>query len=60
MSSSRKRADQPIAAAAGIDATPVAEDDPYRALDELMEVVEALCPDWPSREPFVAHARMLL
>lgn len=30
--------------------TPVHVDDPYRALDDLMAVVEALCPVWPPRE----------
>ena len=26
--------------------------DPFEALDDLMVVVEALCPRWPSRESF--------
>jgi len=25
--------------------------DPFAALDDLMVVVEALCPRWPAREP---------
>ena len=25
-------------------------DDPYRVLDDLMTVIEALCPVWPPRE----------
>jgi hypothetical protein len=25
-------------------------DDPYRVLDDLMAVIEALCPVWPPRE----------
>jgi hypothetical protein len=29
---------------------PVLLDDPYRVLDDLMAVVEALCPVWPPRE----------
>ena len=29
-------------------------------LDDLMSVVEALCPIWPQREPFVSTAEMLL
>lgn len=28
--------------------------DPFEALDDLMVVVEALCPTWPSRESFGA------
>ena len=32
---------------------PVESDrDPYERLDDLMTVVEALCPTWPTREPF--------
>jgi hypothetical protein len=26
--------------------------DPLEALDDLMQVVEALCPTWPKREVF--------
>jgi len=26
--------------------------DPFEALDDLMVVVEALCPTWPHRESF--------
>jgi hypothetical protein len=29
-------------------------------LDDLMAVVEALCPVWPRRDTFVADGRMLL
>lgn len=36
------------------------EGDPYRALDELMAVVEALCPRWPDRATFDGSGRMLL
>jgi hypothetical protein len=25
--------------------------DPFAALDDLMTVIEALCPTWPPREP---------
>ncbi len=36
------------------------DDDPYRALDELMAAVEALCPVWPARaEPTVARKMLL-
>ena len=30
---------------------PVPQGDPFVALFELMEVVEALCPEWPVRRP---------
>jgi hypothetical protein len=29
---------------------PVSVDDPYRVLDDLMAVIESLCPVWPPRE----------
>jgi hypothetical protein len=33
--------------------TPIESDrDPYERLDDLMVVVEALCPRYPEREPF--------
>lgn len=34
--------------------------DPFRALDDLMIVIEALCPEWPAREPFTGQEQMLL
>lgn len=34
--------------------------DPYEALDDLMVVVEALCPVWPIRGPLREGSRMLL
>ena len=39
-------------------AEPVA--DPFVALAELMEVVEALCPEWPRRHSSLATGRFLL
>jgi hypothetical protein len=36
------------------------ERDPYKALDELMSVVEALCPTWPPRENFRETDQFLL
>ena len=47
-----ERAAQPFAAAGGLQAPPAAPSDPLAALDDLMVVVEALCPRWPSRAPF--------
>ena len=41
-----------------LDAPP--HQDPYRALDELMAVAEALSPEWPQRPPFSGTERMLL
>jgi hypothetical protein len=36
------------------------EGDPYKALDDLMSVVEALCPTWPPRENFRETDKFLL
>jgi hypothetical protein len=34
--------------------------DPFEALDDLMTVIEALCPVWPHREIFSSTDRFLL
>ena len=60
MNSFVKSADPPLAAEAGLDAPARHDEDPYRALDDLMLAVEALCPTWPQREGFVDGGRMLL
>ena len=61
MSSLKKPAEPPFAAAGGLGAPVLGEDgDPYRALDDLMAVVEALCPEWPPRPGFMNGGRMLL
>ena len=60
MSSSAKSTDAPLAAGAGLGAMPPAPDDPYQALDDLMAVVEALCPVWPQRAPFAGGTKMML
>lgn len=60
MTSSAKSAEPPFAADGGLDLPPPEAADPYRALDELMVVVEALCPVWPERGTFPANSRMLL
>lgn len=39
-------------------ATPCARD-PFRALDDLMVVVEALCPEWPARDIFRGNRFLL-
>ena len=51
---------QPFAADGGIRAWPVSERDPYETLDDLMVVVEALCPRWPPRGTFKADGLWLL
>jgi hypothetical protein len=52
--------EQPLAAEGGISSAPVSTRDPYEALDDLMVVVEALCPRWPSRDTFKADGLWLL
>jgi len=61
MSSSKKTAEQPLADSGGRRPPAVVDfEDPYRALDELMAVVEELCPEWPTRSCFDGTERMLL
>jgi hypothetical protein len=60
MSSCAKSAEPPFAAEGGLDAPLHREQDPYRALDDLMAAVEALCPVWPHRGQFAEGSRMLL
>jgi len=33
--------------------------DPVEAWIQLMEVIEALCPQWPRREPMLGHTFLL-
>lgn len=51
---------QPLAAEGGIDSPPSSEREPYALLDDLMVVVEALCPEWPERETFRSDGIWLL
>ncbi len=60
MNSSTAPVDAPFAASAGVQSPVPLEGDPYAALDDLMVVVEALCPEWPERPPFKEGGRMLL
>ena len=51
----------PFAADGGLPDVPVASSrDPFEALDDLMTVIEALCPVWPDREVFSATDRFLI
>jgi hypothetical protein len=52
---------QPFAAHGGITHVPAATSrDPFEALDDLMTVIEALCPVWPNREIFSSTDRFLI
>lgn len=42
----------PFAAGGGIDLPVDTDRDPFEVLDDLMCVVEALCPSWPPRPLF--------
>ena len=59
MSSSERLPDPPFAADAGIQSGPGQPEDGFRALDELMVVIEALCPRWPPRDLFVPGTMLL-
>lgn len=47
-----QRAEQPIADDGGIQAPIPDTRDPYEILDDMMAVVELLCPEYPERELF--------
>jgi hypothetical protein len=49
-----------IAADGGVVAPVVSDRDPYEVLDDLMCVVEALCPTWPQRAPFTGEEKFRL
>ncbi len=52
---------QPFAADGGITHVPAATNrDPLEALDDLMTVIEALCPVWPKREIFSSTDQFLI
>ncbi len=44
----------PLFSEGGLAASGSREGDPYEALDDLMVVVEALCPVWPYRGRFMS------
>jgi hypothetical protein len=48
--------EQPIAASGGVTLPPSTAGDPLAALDDLMVVVEGLCPRWPARGTFKEHS----
>ncbi len=50
----------PLAAEGGVSVAPAGNGEPYKTLDELMVVVEALCPKWPPRNTFEAGGSWLL
>lgn len=49
------RSAQSIAGGGGLETPVPSSRDAYEILDDLMAVVEALCPRWPDRETFRQH-----
>ena len=60
MSSSKKSTDAPIVAEGGLNQSADSPADPFQALDDLMVVVEELCPVWPARPTFADESNYLL
>lgn len=60
MSSFETPPEPPLAGSSGVYVSVTPPKDPYRTLDDLMAVVEALCPTWPQRGTFVSADEMLL
>jgi hypothetical protein len=50
----------PLAGAGGVVTTAHSEREPYEAFDDLMSVIEALCPTWPPRETTSGIGKFLL
>jgi hypothetical protein len=42
----------PLSSDGGLSMPQIDTRDPFEALDDLMQVIEALCPTWPRRELF--------
>lgn len=60
MSSFERPPEPPLAGGSGVYRSLPPQKDPYRTLDDLMAVVEALCPTWPERATFVGAGKMRL
>lgn len=56
MSCFEKSPDVPMVAEGGLSPPVVAPPDPFQVLDDLMAVVEELCPVWPQRGTFTNEA----
>jgi hypothetical protein len=50
--SSNDQLSHPLASDGGNVESPVDSRDPFEVLDDLMQVIEALCPTYPEREIF--------
>jgi hypothetical protein len=45
----------PLASTGGISESLSDSRDPFEVLDDLMQVVESLCPTYPQRDTFADH-----
>lgn len=54
------KTEQPIVGEGVIFERPATNRDPFESLDDLMTVIEALCPIWPDRKTFSSSGRFLL
>lgn len=50
--SSSEQQPHPLASAGGISGSPKDSRGPFEVLDDLMQVIEALCPTYPERDTF--------
>ena len=50
----------PLSSTGGINAPLADTRDPFEVLDDLMQVIEALCPTWPTRDLFPDTAEFKL
>lgn len=50
----------PLSSDGGVTSTATDTRDPFEVLDDLMQVIEALCPTWPEREIFPAYVAFKL
>jgi hypothetical protein len=60
LNSCAPQTETPLAGEGELSTPAWAGNDPYQALDDLMAVVETLCPVWPERDTFVDGGKMLL
>ena len=58
--SSNEQQPHPLASEGGISESPADSRAPFEVLDDLMQVIEALCPTWPERELFPIDAAFKL
>jgi hypothetical protein len=50
----------PLASEGGISESPADSRGPFEVLDDLMQVIEALCPTYPERDTFTDSAAFKL